>query len=285
MKKIVFIISLIILFSLSAPIVKSPFVDLPHKSTIEPKEIVTREIGILTTAGTCYVPPFTECPDGYECVNYNFYWLYARGKKVGWTCDGGLITDPGPHNYKIRIVTDLAILHWDTVTSKVLFDGTYVVNVTPSNNIITIGSSLDFNYSHPGPSYVFEPSYVYGEDVTYLDCAIMWLNFSQSDVVNVSIPILYKTYITDLNRDDYIDIYDAIILSNEYGQSWGSPGDTVDPNDYTWRADINSDGIVNTLDATILRNQFGTNYIKPRFEGTLLNIWEPMWENTLSCWP
>lgn len=425
--------------------VRSPFIDLPFKSTIELNKTVKEEVTTLAVSHACYVPPWTECPTGYECVNYNFAWLYPLGKKVGWTCDGGLITDPGLHKYKIRIVMDIALLYWYTVTSKVLFGGNYVINIshawnpeldfgTPTSPVATCGglwkgvnnetiysssvgygwsdttnlysidrggdcypwrdfvlstsdhtfnidvnngnysvvlyigdeshphdfidvyaegilkvdnlnysydpnqgtykpesvtftieitdgqlnlrfhddggsdpywiinalkikridpvdevtemtSSLDFNYSSPGSAYVFEPSYVYGNDTIYLNCAIMWLNFTQTDMISIGIPIEYKTYITDLNRDDHIDIYDAIILSNEFGNSWGSPGDPVDPNDYTWRADINSDGTVNTLDAIILKNQFGTDYIKPQLEGSLLDIWEPMWENTLNCMP
>lgn len=336
MKKIVLIVSLILLFFFYTPIVESPFVDLPHTFVDPPYESTTGQgcigtplpcsdhsdysschysgciwsgsvcsgtpdpcsdhtgpsncqmagctwTGTPSVEHTCYVAPF-NCPDGYECVDYNFYWLYARGKKVGWTCDGGLTTDPGSHNYQIRIVMDLQLLYTETVTSKALFPGTYVIEVTPESNIISMGSHLDFNLSHPGSAGLFEPSYVYGVTAVYLDCGIMWLTFSQSDQVDIGVPIEYRMYIVDLNRDDQNDVYDAIILSNEFGQSWGSPGDPVDPNDNTWRADINSDGSVNIIDYSILKNQFGTEYIASwSEEGGLLNIWEPMWENTLNC--
>ena len=65
MKKLLFIL----MFLSSIVTVESPFVDIPYKITIKPKEIIPGEYDILATS-SCYVPPWTVCPDGYECVNY-----------------------------------------------------------------------------------------------------------------------------------------------------------------------------------------------------------------------
>lgn len=279
MKKIVLITTLILLFVFSTPIVKSPFVNLPKISNIKPIGISQGGMGILSTKGTCYVPPWTDCDAGYECSDNSFYWLWPRGKKIGWSCGPGFSTDPGLHNYKMRVVMDIILLYTDTVTSKALFNGTYFLNITPTGRISSMSSSIDFNYSHTGIAYLFEPSYVSGQNAAYLECAIMWINFTQTDNITMGVPILYKMYINDLNRDDHIDVFDAVILSNGYGLSWSSP---VNPNDNIWRADINSDGIINTGDAVILKSQIGTNYIKPVLED-IDKIWEPMWVNTLDC--
>jgi len=429
MKKRMFIISMIlfsVLFSIMS--VNSKFWD---QSKIL-KQTKLQTITYITTESiekSCPLPSWTVCERG-ECVDYHFYWLYAGGKKVGWSSGPSFTTDIGGHEYYIRIPMDEALLYWHTVTSKEYFTGRYEIKITnptsfefdfgpssspvcygcmginntilysdngivgwdsitnleavdnadldesrrdliksttdhtfmvnqpngnysinmifyddskthdfidvyaenvlkinnlnvspaygwptltfnvevldgrldirfhndggsdpywivnymsitntnPNTNIENLKSSITFNGSS---SKVFEPSYVYGEESIYNHCAIMWVNFTQkvgSLPVKFDIPIEYKTYIIDFNRDNKIDVYDAIIFSNEYGQSWGSPGSPVDQNDYTWRADINSDGIVNVLDATILRNQFGTNYTAPMFENNgLLNIWEADW--------
>ena len=154
-------------------------------------------------------------------------------------------------------------------------DPYWVINAIQIKNIgpvyaTFVSTSLDFDYLDPGPAYLFEPSYVYGQNAAYEDCGILWINFTNADLDKISVKTLieYKTYILDFNEDDQIDVFDAIILSNEFGQSWGSPGDAVDPNDDTWRADINSDGSVNIIDYSILKNQFGTEYIDPSLAGS-----------------
>lgn len=232
---------------------------------------------------TCYFPPFDSCDAGYECVKSNFSSLYGLGKKIGWTCFTGVYGDSGAHNYKIRVVMDIVLLYWETVTSKTYFPGTYFLNISHANNIISMTSGLDFNYSYPGIGYVFDPSYIDQDDARYFRCAVFWLNYSQSDAVNISVPILYKTYITDLNRDGVVDMYDGIILTNNIGKKWGKYGDAINTSNTTWRADINTDESVNVLDVILLKNQFGSNYIKPLEEGNLLDIWTPMWNNTREC--
>lgn len=163
-----------------------------------------------------------------------------------------------------------------------IINGIVWKNIDPVTEIVpgSMSTSLDFNYSDPRPYYLFEPSYVYGEDVGYPNCGVMWLNFSQTDQVMICTPIKHKMYTvdlnnTDLNEDGWTDIYDAIILSNEFGQSWGSPGDPVDPNDDTWRADINSNGGVDVGDYSMLKNQFDTEYIAPKEN---INILQPEWD-------
>jgi len=218
------------------------------------------------------ISPLTQALE-VERVDYNFAWLYPNGKKIGWTCDGKMTTDTGPHTYAIRIIIDVALIYMYTVTSKALFTGNYIVNITPSSNVVGPVVSSFF----PTPQ-IFEPSYEYGKDVPYFDTLYIWINFTQTDTVNISIPIEYKMYITDLNRDDKIDDDDATIISNEFGKSWSLP---VDPNDYTWRADINTDGIVDIYDAILLRNSYGKPYIASWSENVgLLNIWEPVWSKT-----
>ena len=58
----------------------------------------------------------------------------------------------------------------------------------------------------------------------------------------------------DINDDETVDIYDAIILANAFGSKPGTPGCFLswDP-----KADINQDGIVDIYDAIILAIHFG----------------------------
>jgi len=211
-------------------------------------------------------------------LNYSFEEL-AKEKCYDWT---KCLVSPSKITFDVNVNDGQLNLEFHDdggSDSYWIVNGITIKNTDTPTELLEYGSSLDFNYSNPGPAYLFEPGYdpsgMYFEGALYENCGELLINFSQTDRLSVGVYIEYKTYILDFNQDNKIDILDAIILSNEYGQSWGSPGDAVDINDYTWRADINSDGIVNTLDATILKNQFGTNYTKPFYLGS--EIWQPQW--------
>jgi hypothetical protein len=66
---------------------------------------------------------------------------------------------------------------------------------------------------------------------------------NRSSLVLVTIP-------GDINGDGTVNILDAVLLSNAFLSTPGSPN--WNPN-----ADINGDGVVNILDAIILANHFG----------------------------
>lgn len=259
MKKIPLLISLILLFFLSSiSNVKSSF-----------------------EGGRC-PPVFFGCSPGYECYDFPSNNLYTQGKKVGWSSYNFFGTDSGPHKYMVISRWDIILLTSYTVTSKVLFTGNYKLTPNYPTQVTELTSTLTYNNSYV--AYVFNPSYGFIDyacshyrdcGVYYPDCGILLLSFTQTDHVDVSASFQYKTFLLDFNEDGKVDVLDAIIFSNQYGKSWGKPGDSVDPTNMNWRADINSDGIVNTLDATLLRNQFGTNYIAPNLVGS--SKWIPEW--------
>jgi hypothetical protein len=67
---------------------------------------------------------------------------------------------------------------------------------------------------------------------------------------NVYIYLIFVKILGDINGDEIVDIYDAIILANAFGS---------EPGDYNWNpdADLNNDSIIDIYDAIILAIHFG----------------------------
>jgi hypothetical protein len=72
----------------------------------------------------------------------------------------------------------------------------------------------------------------------------------------------------DLNKDDKVNILDAILLAGHFGQTETSPG-------YSRVYDINGDGRINILDAILLAKVFGWPTLEKTQEAPYGGPWAP----------
>jgi hypothetical protein len=197
-------------------------------------------------------------PDGIidnfdvSMVDRMFYWHSSASgfslNSVTWSLD----LQAYNANFTVDVYSDY-IVHSKTYTfndelKTFSFD---IVSEIDGFCTVTIPRGLmsgNFTVYLDGVSIPFE--YVSASDlINYVS-----LNFTSTASSNrVTIQSTTTGILGDVNRDGWVDIYDAILLANAYNSVPTSPN-------WNAHADVNGDGVVDIYDAIILAGHYSQHY-------------------------